>query len=262
VVFMNDLERRAWLLERFGTDGARLRAAFPGMLWACHIGMAEAQESAPIRAQSVYGEIWRAVHEGLEEACKSLATVQLYRPPRAPYKVPVIGGTAVFPWRFAKDAVTDLDHASFGPRVSATRQAVLSGVELPEMLPFGGLSTVDDGTSERDAEEIERYRAAFRATVARHPVVVLAYASNPRMLLSGYWGDSIRLRTDGTLEWGAREQLDLTRPTQPPGRRLAVVSDDTRPNFQNAPLRPAVVRPRRKASDAPRSSEGPGGRVG
>jgi hypothetical protein len=236
---MGELESRAWLLERFGDDGSALRDGIPGMLRYCHRGMADAQEQAPIKSQGVYGQMWRSVHEEFEERFGSLATVQLYRPKNAPYRVLVVNGTALFPWRYAHDARTELDRASFGPGVSDTRKAVLGGVDLPDMLPFGETTTP---SSPEEAAEIERYRAEFRETAAQHPVVVVAYASNPDALLNAFWGDIKRLREDGTLEWGWREPLDIGTPT-PPGHGLKP-AEDNRPSFANAPLQRPVIRPR------------------
>ena len=74
------------------------------MIW-----IAGAQEQAPIKSQSVYGQIWRSVHDEIEERFGSLAAAQLYRPKNAPYRVLVVNGTALFPWRYAHDARTELD---------------------------------------------------------------------------------------------------------------------------------------------------------
>lgn len=255
---MDDMEGRAWLLERFGADGARLRAGLPAMLRDRHLGMADAQERAPMRAHAVYGQIWRAVHDGMVEDFGSLPTAQLYRPPSAPYQIVVVNGTALFPWRFAHDMVTELDHASLGARVSPTRQLVLAGVAMPDMLPLGDLPADDP---EADAsEEIELYRTAFREVAAAHPVVAVAYASNPAALLSAWWGDVRQLRADGTLEWGWREQLDLTQPA-PSGRRLSVARDgDDRPSFTSGPLQSPVIRPRARPANGRKVSDQLGGR--
>jgi hypothetical protein len=255
---VDDLEGRAWLLERFGTDGAPLRTGLPAMLLRRHLGMADAQERAPMRAHAVYGQIWRAVHDGMEEDFGSLPSAQLYRPPSAPYKIMIVNGTALFPWRFAHDAVTELDQASLGAHVSPTRQLVLAGVAVPDMLPFVGPPA--DDPDDDAVGEIERYRAAFREVAAAHPVVVVAYASNPVALLSAYWGDVRQLRADGTLDWGWREQFDLTQPI-PPGRHLSVVRDDDgRPSFTSSPLQTPAIRPRSGHSDGRQDSDRPGGR--
>lgn len=244
---MGDLESRAWLMERFGSEGSRLRDGIPAMLRHCHRGMAEAQERAPMRSQAVYGQIWRAVHDAIEEDFGSLTSAQFYRPRNAPYKVLVVNGTALFPWRYAHDSVTDLDQASLGVDVSPTRRAVLAGAALQDMLPFGEMTTADLPAEE--ADEIERYREAFRETAAEHPVVVLGYASNPAALLTAVWGDIKQLRADGTLEWGWREWLDIHQPT-PPGYRLIPVQDDNRPSFTSAPLQTPAITARPKSPEA------------
>jgi hypothetical protein len=251
------MEGLAWLLERFGADGARLRAGLPAMLRERHLGMADAQERAPMRAHAVYGQIWRAVHDGMAEDFGSLPTAQLYRPPSAPYKIVVVNGTALFPWRYAHDMVTDLEHASLGTRVSPTRQLVLAGVAMPDTLPLGDLP---GGAPDEATEEIELYRTAFREVAAAHPVVAIAYASNPAALLAAWWGDVRGLRADGTLEWGWREQLDLTQPA-PPGRHLNIARDgDSRPSFTSGPLQTPVIRPRARPSDGRQDSSQQGSR--
>lgn len=256
---MDNMEGRAWLLERFGADGQRLRTGMPAMLWRRHLGMADAQERAPMKSQAVYGQIWRAVHDGMEEDFGSLPTAQLYRPPSAPYKVLVVNGTALFPWRYAHDAVTDLDQASLGAHVSPTRQLVLAGVAVPDMLPLGDLPT-DESDSET-AEEIEFHRTVFREVASAHPVVVVAYASNPTSLLSAYWGDVRHLHADGTLDWGWRERLDLTQQAPPRRRLSAARDDDGSPSFTNAPLQAPAIRARPSSADGQRDSTGPGGRA-
>jgi len=245
---MIELQGRAWLMERFGADGSRLRDGIPAMLQYCHRGMAEAQERAPMKSQAaVYGQIWRAVHDAIEEDFRSLTTAQYYRPKNAPYKILVINGTALFPWRYAHDSVTDLDQASLGLNVSPTRKAVLAGTAVQDMLPLGEMPTADLPAEE--ADEIERYREAFRETAAEHPVVVLAYASNPAALLTAIWGDIKQLRADGTLDWGWREWLDIHQPT-PPGYRLMPVHADDRPDFTSAPLQTPAITARPKSPDA------------
>jgi hypothetical protein len=250
---MSETESLAWLIERFGADGFVLREKIPALLQDCHQGMAEAREGAPVKAHVVYGQMSRSVHEQFEVQFGSLPTAQLYHPKRAPYKLPVVNGTALFPWRYAHDVVTGLDQASFGPDVSATRKEVLTGgVDVADMLPFGDLTTPD--VPEEVAAEIERFRAQFRETAAVHPVVVVAYASNPAALLNAYWADVIGLRSDGTLELGYCERLDVRPPTPPKAVREPV--EDDRPNFASAPLRVPVISARAKPSAGASGTDG------
>lgn len=241
---MSEIESLAWLIERFGVDGFRLREEIPVLLQDCHQGMAGAQETAPVKAQVVYGGMSRSVHEQFEEVLGSLQTAQLYHPKGAYYRLPVVNGTALFPWRYAHDAVTPLDRASFGPKVSATRKELLTGgVDIEDMLPFDNDLVVPE-MLEEEATEIERFRAQFRETAAVHPLVVVGYASNSAALLNVYWADVRGLRFDGTLELGHSERLDFRPPTPPEhGRKPA---DDDRPNFTSGPLQVPVIsaRPR------------------
>jgi hypothetical protein len=240
---MSETESLAWLIERFGADGFALREKIPQLLQDCHEGMAGAQEDAPIRAHLVYGQIWKSVHEQFDDRLGSLPTAQRYRPKRAQYRLPVVNGTALFPWRYAHDSVTELEHASFGPNVSATRRELLTaGAPVPDMLPFGEITPSD--IPEEEAADIERYRAQFRETAAVHPLVVVAYASNPDALLNAFWADVNGLRADGTLELGYREPLYFRRPP-PPGIKL-VGDDDPGPSFDGGPLQVPVISPRFK----------------
>jgi hypothetical protein len=250
---MKKTESRAWLIERFGTDGTKLRSGITEMLQFCHNRMSEAQERAPMQSQAVYGQIWRAVHDQILERYRSLPTAQVYRPKKAPYKIMVVNGTALFPWRYAHDAVTQLDQASFGPDVSPTRKAILAGAALPDMLPLGEVANSELPAEE--AEEITLYRTAFRDAAAEHPVVVLAYASNPTALLNTIWGDARQLRDDGTLQWGWRELL-YSQPTATDSGQAP--AKNNRPNFASAPLpKPLVTaRPKTRAAAPTNPQEG------
>jgi hypothetical protein len=215
--------------------------------------MADAQDSAPIKAHSVYGQMWKSVHEQFADQLGSLPTAQRYRPPGAPYKLPVVNRVALFPWRYAHDAVTELAQASFGLDVSATRKDVLTrGADVPDMLPFGEITNSD--LPEEAALDIERYRAQFRETAAAHPVVVVAYASNPDALHNAHWAVVKGLRADGTLELGYREPLYL-RPSPPPEQGIKPVRDPG-PSFDGGPLQAPVISARRKPSTGASGTDG------
>jgi hypothetical protein len=188
-----------------------------------------------------------------EDQLGSLPTAQRYRPPGAPYKLPVVNGVALFPWRYAHDAVTELAQASFGLDASATRIDVLTrGADVPDMLPFGEVTNYD--IPEVAALDIERYRAQFRETAAAHPVVVVAYASNPDALHNIHWADVKSLRADGTLELGYREPL-YVRPSPPPEPGIKPIRDPG-PSFDGGPLQTPVISPRRKPYTSASGTDG------
>ena len=251
---MSESKSRAWLIERFGTDGSALLEKIPALLQACHQGMAGAQETAPVKAQVVYGGMSRSVHEQFTEQLGSLPTAQLYHPKGAHYRLPVVNGTALFPWRYAHDAVTTPDRASFGPNVSATRKEVLTGAfHVDALLPFGDDPAVPE-IAQEDAAELERYRAQFRETFENHPLVVVGYASNSAALLKIYWADVIGLRPDGTLDLGHLEWLNV-RPTTPPEQGRKPAADD-RPDFTSGPLQVPVISARPKPSTTASGTDG------
>ena len=251
---MSETKSLAWLIERFGADGSALRETIPALLQECHQGMAGAQETAPVRAQVVYGGMSRAVHEQFAEQFGSLPTAQLYHPKGAYYRLPVVNGTALFPWRYAHEAVTQPDRASFGPKVSAARKEVLTGAfTVDALLPFDDDPAMPE-VAEEEAAEIERYRAQFRETAENHPLVVVGYASNSAALLNIYWADVKDLRPDGTLELGYLEWLDV-RPTMPPEQGRKPVDDD-RPNFTSGPLQVPVISARPRPSTMASGTDG------
>lgn len=251
---MSETKSRAWLIERFGADGSALREQIPALLQECHQGMAGAQETAPVKAQVVYGGMSRSVHEQFAEQLGPLPTAQLYHPKGAYYRLPVVNGTALFPWRYAHDAVTTPDRASFGPKVSAARKELLTGAfHVDALLPFSSDPAVPE-VAQEEAAEIERYRAHFRETAENHPLVVVGYASNSAALLNIYWADVKSLRSDGTLELGYLEWLDV-RPTTPPEQGRKPAGDD-RPNFTSGPLQVPVISARPKPSTTASGTDG------
>lgn len=251
---MSDLSSLAWSLERFGADGGRLREGLPRVLWACHTGMAAAQQVAPVENNGVYGNMWLSVHQGIVGEFEGLSAAQKYRPHGASYEILVVNGTAIFPLRYAHDAVTKPNNMSLGRQVSSTRRSVILGESCPEpLLPFA-----DGEPAELDpavVDEVARYRQEFRDVASEHPVVVTAYASNPTNLHNAYWGDVKSLRADGGLSLGYLERLDLGRP-DPGGRRLRDLGpDDGRPDFTTGAPQEMPMRPRR-SSDQGKAGEG------
>lgn len=92
-----DIGRR-WALETFGQYGPRLRDEIADMVVREHEASLDAQEACGHRSQSVYGEFWRGILERFE-AFGNLPGASLVRPGDAPYKLPVVNGVVLFPWR-------------------------------------------------------------------------------------------------------------------------------------------------------------------
>ena len=114
---------RRWALETFGMYGPRIREQIAGMAREEHEASLDAQEASRHRSFSVYGEFWRGILERFE-AFGGLPGASLERPGDAPYRIPIVDGVALFPWRYAKSRETELASTPFG--TSDARMAVVN----------------------------------------------------------------------------------------------------------------------------------------
>jgi len=203
---------RQWALETFGEYGPQIRARIPQLVRAEHLSSADAQEASEHRSQSIYGQFWVGILERFTEFGE-LPGAELVRPGGAPYKIPVVNGVAIYPWRYAKNRDTELSSAPFstsGARLAATRlSATLVQGYLPLDLPDPGL-TVDE----------KKYLDAIRQ-VAGDPVVtsgrmvMVAISSSVRGLFALEWGLA-DVSPAGSIEWeGFNESLLEEQPSAP-----------------------------------------------
>jgi hypothetical protein len=125
--------------------------------------------------------MWLGVPKALVEGLEDVAGVEVQRRKRARYRLPVVGGVPLIPWRYAKDRSTEIDRVPFGQPVSATR-ALWFEPSYDRQLPLGEeglgdavLADLTDG--QRD--ELDAYGKDIKELASRQRVAVLAYASNP-----------------------------------------------------------------------------------
>lgn len=186
---------RLWALEIFGEYGPNVREQVAAMVRAEHVASLDAQEASGHRSRSVYGEFWRGLLERFE-AFGALPGGTLVRPGEAPYKLPVINGVVLFPWRFARSRETELADTRFttsGARVAVTtlRRPQLQGV-LDVDLP-------DPGITQEERQLLEALHPADPA-IASCRLVVVAVASSVSGLFKADWGEA-RLTEAGSIEW-------------------------------------------------------------
>lgn len=228
---------RRWALETFGTYGPRIRDEIAGMVKAEHEASLDAQEASGHLSRSVYGEFWRGILEKFE-VFGGLPGGALVRPGEAPYKIPVVNGVALFPWRYARSQEAELRFTRFG--VSGTRLAITS-LRPPATQGTLDLNLPDAGLTEEDQELLAAFDSATRdPVVTTGRLVVVAVASSTRGLFAIDWGE-MALVAGSCLDWvGFHESLlpvQLTRPVstsptttftsgQPP-RRLPHAGGDT-----------------------------------
>lgn len=194
---------RRWALEVFGQYGPRLRDQIADMVVKEHEASLDAQEASGHRSQSVYGEFWRGILERFE-AFGELPGATLVRPGDAPYKLPVVNGVVLFPWRYAKGRDAQLETTRFG--TSETRYAMTRLRQRPVQ---DALVEVDDlGLSEEEQALLSELESVSSdPVVGGARLVLVAIAASSRGLFGIDWG-SVRLDHAGHLDWdGFHENL-------------------------------------------------------
>lgn len=155
---MTNLEAVAWSRTVLGEVGPYVRLRSPQVLLATHGRYVANQVALDLDTNDPYGLIWLGLPKALVEAFEEVAGVQMHRPKRGRYRLPVINGVPVIPWRYAKDSTTDVDGIPFGQPVSAPRRAMFGDLELQPELPLGETGLGDDVVASlpsRDKQEVE-----------------------------------------------------------------------------------------------------------
>jgi hypothetical protein len=186
---------RVRALEIFGEYGPQVREQVAAMVKAEHEASLDAQEASGHRSRSVYGEFWRGLLERFE-AFGTLPGATLVRPGEAPYKLPVINGVVLFPWRFAKTRETEFATTRF--TTSDARVAVTT-LRRPQLQGVLDVHLPSPGTTEEERQLLEALRPADPA-IASCRLVVVAVSSSVSGLFSAEWGEA-RLTEAGSIEW-------------------------------------------------------------
>lgn len=201
-----------WALETFGKYGPRIRRDVADIVRAVHAASQDAQEASGNRSNAHYGLFYVGITERFEQFA-ALPGATLVRPGGAPYRVPVINGFALFPWRYAKKPDGDLQSTVFAKSDARVAVAELgSGAVQGEF----DLGVPDPELTDQEQRFLETLRnAADDPVVTTGRLVVVAVCSSFRDLHSVEWGE-VRLTDTGRLEWaGFRESLLSLAPARP-----------------------------------------------
>jgi hypothetical protein len=203
---------RRWALETFGQYGPRLRDQIADMVTREHEASLDAQEASGHRSHGVYGEFWRGILEKFE-AFADVPGATLVRPGDASYKLPVVNGVAIFPWRYAKGRDAELSATPFG--TSDTRFAITSLRQRP-MQGTLDIDLDDAGLTDEERELVTTFQEVTSdPVVGTARLVVVAIACSARGLFSIDWG-SAQLTHGGYLDWdGFHESLLPLRRSTP-----------------------------------------------
>lgn len=191
-----------WAVRMFGEVGPRIRERIPEMVRSEQEQMADAQDASGHRSQGVFGQFWRGILEKFEEF-GALPGGSLVNPGRAPYRVPVVNGVVLFPWRYGDGRQGPLSQVSFA--TSGARGALFGLGPLPVQsqldldLPSGPLP------EERRLEEALGEVFSTDGDL-RLKVVVVAIAASTAGVQDITWGE-VRLGDGGCLEYLDGESL-------------------------------------------------------
>jgi hypothetical protein len=242
---MGNAEALAWSRAVFDEVGPYVRRRLPQILLEIHARYVATQVALDLDSNDAYGLIWLGLPKALVEDFEGVAGVQMHRPRWGRYRLPVINGVPVIPWRYAKDSTTDVDLVPFGRPVSAPRRAMFGDLALQAELPLGEAGLGDEVIAElpvQDRQEVDAYIAGIKELMQSSSVTaVLAYASTPDGVHRCHFGYAT-LRDDDTLDWQFREEVELSAVGR--GGLKLVHGAAQRPTFDSGePVAPAL-RPR------------------
>lgn len=203
---------RRWALEAFGTYGPHIREQIAEMVKEEHEASLDAQEASGHRSNGVYGQFWRGILEKFE-LFGDLPGASLVRPGEAPYKLPVINGVALFPWRYAKSREAELATTPFGTSDARTAITTLRPQPVQEGLD---LNLPDAGLTDEERDLLTTVQDVTKdSVVTSGRLALVAISSSPRGLFAVEWGE-VEVNSAGFVEWtGSHESLLSLAPAKP-----------------------------------------------
>jgi hypothetical protein len=217
---------RQWALETFGRNGPTIWQQLGDMIRSEHEALVDAQEASGHRSHGVYGQFWQGILEKVESFGR-LPGASLVRPGDAPYKVPVVNGVALFPWRYAKTREAELVATRFGTS-DARREVTRLRPAVQEVLDF---DLPDQELTEEDKKVLATVAAAVKdPVISSGRFVLVAIASSVNGLFKAECGE-VELSGDGFLQWVAEpKNLLASVPTKPASTSpTATFTDGTPP---------------------------------
>jgi len=203
---------RRWALETLGTYGPRIREQIAQMVKDEHVSSLDAQDASGHRSRSVYGEFWRGILEKFE-LFGDLPGATLVRPGGAPYRIPVVNGVGLYPWRYAKNRETELVSTPFG--TSDARMA-LADLRPPAVQGAFDFALPDAGLTEEEQDLLATFQSVTAdPVVTSSRLLLVAISSSVNGLFSVQWGE-VALAPTGYVEWiGFHESLMSMQSSQP-----------------------------------------------
>jgi len=232
---------REWSLETFGRPGPTIRKRIPELVNLEHNGCVGAQEEWGHEAQLAYGNFWYGIITRFHSAFSVIEGGGWMRPGHAPYRLPVVNGVTIFPWRFARSRETELEAVPFA--TSPTREAI---PELRQRFVQDVISPEFSTPLELDEDDLkllETLQAVQRDESTSNRLVVVGIASSVSGIHSVRWGEVALASSGYVKEIGHWESLLTSTATKPtsmdlgrtfaegdqPSRRVEIRRDDAEP---------------------------------
>lgn len=238
-------EGLAWSRQVLGESGPYVRSAVMRVLAATHETYAAQHLRNDLGSADDYGLMWLAVPRALVQELAGIAGVQVHRPKGTRYRVPVVNGVPLVPWRYAKDRSTAITDVPFGSPVSEARRS-LFGLEIQLELELGVTGLGDAVVAKLPAgeqQQLARYLQSIRELAQEgRRIAVLGYASTPDALLRAHLGYA-DLGAEDHLVWAFREELSVPAASGATTStiRASALGDDA---FDAGPVGKPVLRPR------------------
>jgi hypothetical protein len=202
---------RRWAIETFGAHGVHIRDTVSQLVREEHTASADAQEASGHRSRGVYGQFWRGILERFEQFGQ-LPGSALIRPGQAPYRIPVVSGVAIFPWRYGGRREGDLSALPFLTSEARAAMFDLSDLEIQQEFDLGLTRPELTAEEEELADIVEQ--AIRDELVSSGKLVVVAISSSVNGLYDMTWGD-VSLGEDGCIRFGFHESLMGLKPPKP-----------------------------------------------
>ncbi|MGW1743154.1 hypothetical protein ACWCPQ_30595 [Nocardia sp. NPDC001965] len=259
-------EPSGWAVEQFGS-------AAPEVARCVVRGLKNGQRSAravqaAARAEGAtdnyaYGSMWNARYQQVvdEFGLAELPGYEVIKPKGASYRLAVVNGRVLIPFRHATSMTKPIRQAKLGSLIPR-RMARESGV-LPERTLFDLLDDQPIVAEEGDRSPTVREVAAEARALDLH-VVYIGYVANADSedVQAAWWGTPVSLEDDGTMVWFP-ESLDLSIDNEDisdgattAGLRIAGTTHDV-PGFAHGPEPDLDITPKPRVDETPSSEVEP-----
>ncbi|MEW1879248.1 hypothetical protein AB0O58_06095 [Rhodococcus sp. NPDC080181] len=147
------------------------------------------------------------------EELGQLPGATLVRPDKAPYKIPVVNGVAIFPWRYSPSVKREMASVRFGTSDSRT---AIADIRPPMLQGELDLDVPDPQLTDEERILVDGFNRYIKDPVVdTGRLVLVAICSSVRGLNAAQWGEAV-LTPDGFISWVSQPEDLLALPEMRP----------------------------------------------